>query len=173
MPIVAKELKKLCTLALTVEAYRSNEGADSTFDCVRIHIHDLSDTFPSKDAICKVCSMSSMSTSVFEELFGMSPFLLEDEVTNCEDYVDSPLAVLEDNSENRRPSLVHEEQCEFTDVSTVPSACGKKCAGQTITGGTLGSSARRTKDLLKLNRDQLRWVVGLLTGHRHLKGHLF
>jgi hypothetical protein len=27
--------------------------------------------------------------------------------------------------------------------------------------------------LLKVNRDQLRWVVGLLTGHRHLKGHLF
>jgi hypothetical protein len=25
-------------------------------------------------------------------------------------------------------------------------------------------SAKRTKDLLKLNRDQLRWVVGLLTG---------
>jgi hypothetical protein len=36
-----------------------------------------------------------------------------------------------------------------------------------------GPSARRTKDLLKLNRDQLRWVVGLLTGHCHLKGHLF
>jgi hypothetical protein len=36
-----------------------------------------------------------------------------------------------------------------------------------------GPSARRTKDLLKLNRDQLRWVVGLLTGHSHLKGHLF
>jgi hypothetical protein len=36
-----------------------------------------------------------------------------------------------------------------------------------------GPSARRMKDLLKLNRDQLRWVVGLLTGHRHLKGHLF
>jgi hypothetical protein len=35
-----------------------------------------------------------------------------------------------------------------------------------------GPSARRTKDLLKLNRDQLRWVVGLLTGHCHLKGHL-
>jgi hypothetical protein len=34
-------------------------------------------------------------------------------------------------------------------------------------------SARRKKDLLKLNRDQLRWVVGLLTGHGHLKGHLF
>jgi hypothetical protein len=36
-----------------------------------------------------------------------------------------------------------------------------------------GPSVRRTKDLLKLNRDQLRWVVGLLTGHCHLKGHLF
>jgi hypothetical protein len=36
-----------------------------------------------------------------------------------------------------------------------------------------GPSARRTKDLLRLNRDQLRWVVGLLTGHCHLKGHLF
>jgi hypothetical protein len=31
----------------------------------------------------------------------------------------------------------------------------------------------RTKHLLKLNRDQLRWVAGLLTGHCHLKGHLF
>jgi hypothetical protein len=38
---------------------------------------------------------------------------------------------------------------------------------------TLGPSARRMKDLLKLNRDQLRWVVGLFTGHYHLKGHLF
>jgi hypothetical protein len=28
-------------------------------------------------------------------------------------------------------------------------------------------------DLLRLNRDQLRWMVGLLTGHCHLKGHLF
>jgi hypothetical protein len=36
-----------------------------------------------------------------------------------------------------------------------------------------GPSARRTKDLLKLNRDQLRWIVGLFTGHCHLKGHLF
>jgi hypothetical protein len=26
---------------------------------------------------------------------------------------------------------------------------------------------------LKLNRDQLRWVVRLLTGHCHLNGHLF
>jgi hypothetical protein len=40
-------------------------------------------------------------------------------------------------------------------------------------GFTSGPSARRTKDLLELNRDQLRWVVGLLTGHCHLKGHLF
>jgi hypothetical protein len=36
-----------------------------------------------------------------------------------------------------------------------------------------GPSARRTKDLLKLNRDQLRWIVGLFAGHCHLKGHLF
>jgi hypothetical protein len=28
-------------------------------------------------------------------------------------------------------------------------------------------------DLLKLIRNQLRWVVGLLTGHYHLKGHLY
>ena len=27
--------------------------------------------------------------------------------------------------------------------------------------------------LLKLNRDQLRWMIGLFTGHCHLKGHLF
>jgi hypothetical protein len=39
-------------------------------------------------------------------------------------------------------------------------------------GLTPGLSARRTKDLLKLNRDQLRWVVGLFTGQCHLKGHL-
>jgi hypothetical protein len=36
-----------------------------------------------------------------------------------------------------------------------------------------GPSARRTKNLLKLSRDQLRWVVGLLTVYCHLKGHLF
>jgi ribonuclease HI len=36
-------------------------------------------------------------------------------------------------------------------------------------GLTSGPSARRTKDLLKLNRDQLRWIVGLFTGHCHLK----
>jgi hypothetical protein len=36
-----------------------------------------------------------------------------------------------------------------------------------------GTSARRTKELLSLNRDPLLWVVGLLTGHVHLKGHLF
>jgi hypothetical protein len=34
-------------------------------------------------------------------------------------------------------------------------------------------SAKRTRDLLKLNRDQLRWIVGLFKGHCHLKGHLF
>jgi hypothetical protein len=34
-------------------------------------------------------------------------------------------------------------------------------------------SAKITKYLLGLNRDQLRWMVGLFTGHCHLKGHLF
>jgi hypothetical protein len=32
-------------------------------------------------------------------------------------------------------------------------------------GLILGPSARRKKDLLKLNRDQLRRIVGLYTGH--------
>jgi hypothetical protein len=36
-----------------------------------------------------------------------------------------------------------------------------------------GPSAKRTKDLLKLNRDQLGWMVVLFTGHCHLKRHLF
>jgi hypothetical protein len=36
-----------------------------------------------------------------------------------------------------------------------------------------GLSAKRTKDLLNLNREQLRWMAGLLTGHCHVKGHLF
>jgi hypothetical protein len=31
-----------------------------------------------------------------------------------------------------------------------------------------GPSARRMKELLKLNSNQLRWVVGLRTGHCHL-----
>jgi hypothetical protein len=36
-----------------------------------------------------------------------------------------------------------------------------------------GPSARRTQDLLKVNRDQLRWIVGLFTGQSHLKRRLF
>jgi hypothetical protein len=36
-----------------------------------------------------------------------------------------------------------------------------------------GPCANRSKDLLKLNRDQLRRTVGLFTGHYRLKGHLF
>jgi hypothetical protein len=36
-----------------------------------------------------------------------------------------------------------------------------------------GPSVRRTRELLKLNRNQLQWVTGLLTGHCHLKGHFF
>jgi hypothetical protein len=46
---------------------------------------------------------------------------------------------------------------------------GLKQANELITG----PSAKRTRDLLKLNRDQLRWIVGLYTVHCHLKGHLF
>jgi hypothetical protein len=37
----------------------------------------------------------------------------------------------------------------------------------------IGPSAKRSKDLLRLNRDQLRRMEGLFTGHCHLKGHLF
>jgi hypothetical protein len=40
-------------------------------------------------------------------------------------------------------------------------------------GLILGPSAGRTKGLLKLNRNQLRCIVGLFTGHYHLKGYLF
>jgi hypothetical protein len=40
-------------------------------------------------------------------------------------------------------------------------------------GFILGPFARRTMDLLKLNKDQLRWLTGLFSGHCHLKGHLF
>jgi hypothetical protein len=49
------------------------------------------------------------------------------------------------------------------------STTGLKEAKGLITG----PSTRRTRDLLKLNRDQLGWIVGLFTGHCHLKGHLF
>jgi hypothetical protein len=51
----------------------------------------------------------------------------------------------------------------------IPALFGLKQAKGLISG----PSAKRTMDLLELNRDQLRWVVGLLTGHCHLKGHLF
>jgi hypothetical protein len=40
-------------------------------------------------------------------------------------------------------------------------------------GLILEPSARRTKDRLKLNRGQLRWVVEFFTGHYHLKRHFF
>jgi hypothetical protein len=49
------------------------------------------------------------------------------------------------------------------------SIIGLKQAGELIPG----PSAERIRDLLKLNRDQLRWIVGLYTGHCHLKEHLF
>jgi hypothetical protein len=34
-------------------------------------------------------------------------------------------------------------------------------------------SARKAGELLNLSRNQLRIITGLLTGHFHLKGHLF
>jgi hypothetical protein len=49
------------------------------------------------------------------------------------------------------------------------SITGLKQAG----GLRVVSSARRMKAMLKLNRDQLRWVVELFTGYCHLEGHLF
>jgi hypothetical protein len=49
------------------------------------------------------------------------------------------------------------------------STTGLKQAKRLISG----PSAKRTKYLLNLNRDQLRWMVGLRTGHWHFKGHLF
>jgi hypothetical protein len=46
-----------------------------------------------------------------------------------------------------------------------------KKSWKSVTGLILGPSVRRLKDLLKLKRDQLRWVVQLFTGHCHIKGH--
>jgi hypothetical protein len=43
---------------------------------------------------------------------------------------------------------------------------------KTSKGAYIRTLCQRTMDLLRLNRDQLRWIVGLLTGHCHLKGHL-
>jgi hypothetical protein len=55
----------------------------------------------------------------------------------------------------------HNEQWE--------SIMGLKQAKKLISG----PSAKRSEDLLKLNKNQLRWIVRLFTGHCHLKGHLF
>jgi hypothetical protein len=51
----------------------------------------------------------------------------------------------------------------------VESLTGLKQAKELI----VGPSDKRSKDLLKLNTDQLRWIMRLLTGHYHLRGHLF
>jgi hypothetical protein len=66
-------------------------------------------------------------TSQFEELYGASAFLHEESIDDCEEYLDSLLAVLEEKTKNQRPSLVHEE---CPDVSSAPSSSGKKCAGR-------------------------------------------
>jgi hypothetical protein len=46
---------------------------------------------------------------------------------------------------------------------------GQKCA----MGFLQELSAKRTKEVLTLNRSHLRHVTGLLTEHCHFKGHLF
>jgi hypothetical protein len=45
--------------------------------------------------------------------------------------------------------------------------------GLTGKGTYIRALCQKNEDLLKLNRDQLRWVVRLFTGHCHIKGHLF
>jgi hypothetical protein len=64
-------------------------------------------------------------------------------------------------------------QRRFFDVFLSPSRWESTIGLKQAKGFISGPSARRTKDLLELNRDQLTWVVGRLTGHCHLKGHLF
>jgi hypothetical protein len=63
---------------------------------------------------------------------------------------------------------VYKGMLELT-LNTWESKTGLKQAKGLISG----SSARIRKDLLELNRDQLRWMVELFTGHCHLIGHLF
>jgi hypothetical protein len=56
----------------------------------------------------------------------------------------------------------------------VPSnALVRKLRKEQAKGLTPGPSAIGTKDLFKLNRNQLGWTVGLFTGHCHLRGRLF
>jgi hypothetical protein len=49
------------------------------------------------------------------------------------------------------------------------SICGQKQAK----GFLKNPSANKARELLNLSRNQLRIMKGLLTGHSHLKGHLF
>jgi hypothetical protein len=56
---------------------------------------------------------------------------------------------------------------------TFPSLWESAIGLRQAKGLILGPSAKRTNDLLKLNRLQLRLEVGLFTGHCGLKGHLF
>jgi hypothetical protein len=60
-------------------------------------------------------------------------------------------------------------------IGTLP--VGKNNSQYSYRGTTdiacLGPSVRRTKELLKLKRNQLHWVTGLFTGNCHLKEHFF
>jgi hypothetical protein len=87
-------------------------------------------------------------------------------------------------TESENPFIGPESACSIS-VGVAKKAVGAwtnrnhKKYWESVTGLTQakglikGPSSRRRKDLLKLNRDQLRWVVGLLTGHCQLKGHIF
>jgi hypothetical protein len=50
--------------------------------------------------------------------------------------------------------------------------CGSLTGLRQAEGFLQGPSVRRTKEVLKLNRHQFRWVTGLLTGDCHRKGRL-
>jgi hypothetical protein len=66
-----------------------------------------------------------------------------------------------------------QEGCQGLDKQRPSKILGILIRLKQAKGFLQGPSVRRTKELLKLNRNQLRWVTGLLTGHCHLKGHLF
>jgi hypothetical protein len=91
--------------------------------------------------VCHVSRMSSMLS--FDELFGTSPFLLSEEVseadalTNCDECADDQSSQIEEKKEDCRPSQKR-KQYDSTGASddsdsAVPSTCQKKkCRGKAI-----------------------------------------
>jgi hypothetical protein len=67
-----------------------------------------------------------------------------------------------------------EEGCQGLDKHRLPKILESLTRLKQTTKGFLqGPSVRRTKELLKLNRNQLKRVTGLLAGHCHAWGYLF